>query len=181
MIEGRESPVLHDEELTLIASVDRVDLEEKSFTAKIPNGLLMSGYLADVFLPYNDTFKEHKIAWDGIFRVDNMTAYEMEIEGNNRSVSLSPIRKGSLLVDDARLLIDPPLVYDVDLIEEDSCYSIDGELGIALSADSRSELESALDEILQLFWRKFAIVDDACLSRSGRQMKREINERISLM
>ena len=181
LIEDRESPVLHDEELTLIASVDKVDLEEKSFTAKTPNGLRMSGYLNDVFLPEHDIFKEHKIECDGIFRVDDdLNVYEIKKEGDKRPVDLSPIQMDSLLVDNERLLIDPPLVYAVDLVDDDSCYSIDGELGVVLSADSRGELESALDELLQLFWRKFAIVDDTQLSQSGRRMKREVNKRISL-
>ncbi len=180
-IEDRESPVLHDEELTLIASVDKIDLEEKSFTAKTPNGLRMSGFLDDVFLADHDIFKEYKIECDGIFEVDDeMNVYEIKEEGDKRPVNLNPIRKEALLVDNERLVIDPPLVYDVDLMEEDSCYSIEGELGVVLSADSRSELESALDELLQLFWRKFAIEDDTRLSRSGLRMKREINERISL-
>ena len=84
------------------------------------------------------------------------------------------------MVENENLVIDPPLIYDVGLMEEDSRYFIDGELGIALSADSRSELESALDELLQLFWRKFAIADDTSLSQSGRRLKREVNERMSL-
>lgn len=66
------------------------------------------------------------------------------------------------------------------LVEEDSYYSLDGELGISLTAESRSELESALDELLRIFWQKFALAESSSMSESGLQLKRELNERISI-
>lgn len=92
MIESKETPALYDKESTLIASIDTVDLEEKSFTAKTNEGLRMTGYLNDVFEPKHDILKENKIECDGVFKVDDdLNVLSVSREGKKRPVDVSPV------------------------------------------------------------------------------------------
>ena len=66
------------------------------------------------------------------------------------NVDTSPIEVDEIRIGNERLRADPPLRFKVGYLELQSCYYLEGDLGLSLHAFSRGELESALTESLSV-------------------------------
>lgn len=101
--------------------------------------------------------------------------------GKGMSRDLSPITIESLRVNGVTLVANPPLVFEVDSLNDNSGdYCLNGEFDISLFAESRVELESALEELLELLWETFALADDRDLAKGARILKQNMLNRLKL-
>ena len=73
----------------------------------------------------------------------------------------------------------PPLRFDVAFDRRDVLYDLTGDFGIALSAESRCELTSALTETLEMLWAEYAQENSEILSRKAQELRQEILARFS--
>lgn len=120
------------------------------------------------------------VEMNGKFEVDESEEPHVlkEIK-HNRHVNLEPIVVTELNVNNELLRAEPPLKYEVGFLDSDSCYVLDGDLGLSLHAYSRNELESVLIESLQSWWLNYAIEEESKLSPSALRIRTMLLSRFS--
>ena len=92
-------------------------------------------------------------------------------------IDTSPIRVDEIRVGNELLRADPPLRFKVGYLKLESCYYLEGDLGLSLHAFSRGELERALTESLECWWLNYALERDSRLSSGARKLKQELISR----
>ena len=91
------------------------------------------------------------------------------------------IERRDLVFDNVRYQAEPPLRFQVsvDRVRWNWIYHIeDSDFGIELSAESRQELEDALDSTLYMLWEEYAQEHLERLSGDARRLRRALLDRI---
>lgn len=180
--EFRDAPneTLQPQELTVIARVEAVDIVGGTYRARTVDGLSFSGQIDRDFDEGALSYDPNLIEVNGVFEVDeDEQLHALKEVKHNRRVNLEPIEITELNVNNELLKADPPLKYAVDFLDSDSCYVLDGDLGLSLFAFSRNELESVLIESLQSWWLNYAIEDESKLSPSAMRIRATLLNRFS--
>ncbi len=110
---------------------------------------------------------------------DNDNVHSPKSVGSSLCIDTSPIEVSKIRVNNEVLLADPPLRYEVSFLRVDSCYFLEGDLGLTLHAFSRRELESVLNESLESWWVNYAMEEDGNLSSGARRLKKLLLARFS--
>ncbi|MXW52490.1 MAG: hypothetical protein F4Z66_00585 [Gammaproteobacteria bacterium] len=111
--------------------------------------------------------------------IDNEHEHSPKSVGDSRRIDTSPIVVSRIRVNNEVWYADPPLCYEVSFLPIDSCYFVEGDLGLSLHAFSRKELESALNESLESWWVNYAMAEDGNLSSGARNLKKQLLARFS--
>ena len=90
------------------------------------------------------------------------------------------IERQDLFFDNVRYQAEPPLRFQVsvDRDRRNWIYYLRGDFGIELSAESRQELEDALDSTLEMLWEEYAKEHLERLSGDARELKFGLLDRI---
>lgn len=152
----------------------------RTYRARTLDGLSFSGQTDCDFYEGNVSCDPKPIEVDGVFEVDeDVQLNALKEVKHSRRVNLEPIEITELTVNNELLKADPPLKFEVGFLDSDSCYVLDGDLGLNLFAFTRNELESVLIESLQSWWLNYAIEDESKLSPSGIRIRAELLNRFS--
>ena len=73
----------------------------------------------------------------------------------------------------------PPLRFKVEYDPVDQLYDLDGEFGISVSANSRSDLYQELQEALSMLWIEYGEESPDRLSPKARQLRNELRKRLT--
>ena len=172
-------PATELEETTVVGEIVEIDLRDQTCQIQTPDGFTIAGDLTSNSPPSEELFKATPIEVSGTFEIDeDGLICGIVSQESKRLVNLDPIKVETFPFHNELLRATPPLIYEVDLMKEDGCYSIDGDLDLFVYAYSREELEDVVIESLQSFWELYVIADDSELAPSGVQKKREIMNRI---
>ena len=82
-----------------------------------------------------------------------------------------------LILCNVRYQADPPLRFQVS-VDRNRIYCLRGDFGIELSAESRPELEEALDSTLDMLWEEYAQERPERLSGDARRLRFALLDRI---
>lgn len=88
------------------------------------------------------------------------------------------IEKRDLAFRNVRYRASPPLRFHVGFHEADRLYDLRGDFGIEISAESRSDLEEALDSTLDMLWNEYALERPEKLSIDARTLREALLGRI---
>ena len=136
--------------------------------------LVVEGYLAA--LPPVDTCITLSIEDD-----HGRPILDGEIAKTYIKVLHGAIERRDLVFDNVRYQAEPPLRFQVsvDRVRWNWIYYIeDGDFGIELSAESRQELEDALDSTLDMLWEEYAQERPERLSGDARRLRLALLDRI---
>ena len=166
---------LHDEQLTVVARLEAYDLVNQTFRARSHEGLVIHGNAESDLHGTKVRFSPTQVEIDGVFQLDEHNNIQtMKSVLSSRRIDTSPIQVSEIQINNERLKANPPLHYKVGFLKSDSCYYLEGDLGLSLHAFSRSELESALTESLESWWVYYAMEDDEKLTSGARRRKQEL-------
>ena len=101
-------------------------------------------------------------------------------QGLALDVDESPIEIKELTLGDATYRPAPPLHFSVTYATKDELYDLQGDFGIVTWEESRTGLEAALYEELDLLWTNYAQTDPSCLSSGARKLRKEIRTRLGV-
>ena len=73
----------------------------------------------------------------------------------------------------------PPLRFKVKYDPLDKLYDLDGDLGISVSAYSRSDLHHELQEALSMLWIEYAEESPEQLSPKARRLRIDLRKRLT--
>ena len=73
----------------------------------------------------------------------------------------------------------PPLRFTVTYDPSDELYDLDGEFGISVSADSRSDLHHELQEALSMLWIEYGEESPERLSPKARRLRTDLRKRLT--
>jgi len=92
-----------------------------------------------------------------------------------RPVDLDPIVLAPFTVDNVRVEPVATLTFTPELDETEQMFVLqDDTIGIDLIAETRAELDEALQHELRLLWRDYALVPDEKLTRGAQALKRRL-------
>ena len=72
----------------------------------------------------------------------------------------------------------PPLQFEVEFNNEEYFYSLEGDFEIILAAESRIELEYALDDMLNFLWTEYVHGNPDSFAVDAKKLRSELLERI---
>lgn len=171
-------PKLHEEQLTVVAQLESIDLVSQTYRARSNEGFVIQGNTESDLQGSKCRISPPEVEFDGVFQLDEHNNIQsMESISCSRRIDTSPIQVSELLVNNELLHAKPPLNYKVGFLKSDSCYYLEGDLGLTLHAFSRSELESALIESLESWWLHYALEDDEKLSTGAQSLKQQLLSR----
>ena len=178
---GRTNPKLREEHLTVVAQLEAYDLVRQTYRARSREGIVIRGNADTDLASAKVKLTPQRIEFDGIFEVDeNDNIQSIKAVESSRRVDVSPIEVTEIRANNELLRAEPPLRYKVGFLRSDSCYYLEGDLGLSLHAFSRAELENALDESLESWWLNYALEEDMNLSSGARKLKRELISRFQM-
>ena len=93
-------------------------------------------------------------------------------------VDTSPIEVAELELGGRNYRARPPLQFEVDFNHEEYFYSLEGDLDIILAAESRIELEDALDDMLNFLWTSYVHGNPDSFVDDARKLRNELLERM---
>ena len=93
-------------------------------------------------------------------------------------IDTSSIEVAELMLDGSNYRARPPLQFVVEFNNEEYFYSLEGDLDIILAAESRIELEDALDNMLNYLWTKFVHGNPDSFADDAKQLRNELLGRI---
>ena len=93
-------------------------------------------------------------------------------------IDTSSIEVAELMLDGSNYRAKPPLHFEVEFNNEEYFYSLEGDFDIILAAESRIELEDALDDMLNYLWTKFVYGNLDSFSDDAKQLRNELLGRI---
>ena len=171
-------PKLHTEQLTVVAQLEAIDLVSQTYRARSNEGFVIQGNTESDLQDSKCRISPPQVEFDGVFQLDEHNNIQsMESILSSRLIDTSPIQVTELQVNNELLHANPPLNYKVGFLKSDSCYYLEGDLGLTLHAFSRGELESALTESLESWWLHYALEDDEKLSTGAQSLKRQLLSR----
>ena len=91
-------------------------------------------------------------------------------------VDLSPIELREFVTQGRRVRAREPIVFTPAMDDAYQHYVLrDGPFGIRLVSLTRGDLETNLNEEMDVLWRHYACADDAKLTRAAQQLKQQLN------
>ena len=91
-------------------------------------------------------------------------------------VDLSPIELREFITQGRRVRAREPIVFEPAMDDAYQHYVVrDGPFGIRLISLTRGDLETNLNEEMDVLWRHYACADDAKLTRAAQQLKQQLN------
>ena len=166
---GRDTPAY------VTGTLVRMNFEERRLHLKLLSGRAFQATYSDDFEPdlldhprdliqvYGDvTYDE-----DGV--PTSLTEVDQIIEVNE-----SPIQIREFVFGDARYHLDPPLSFEVSFNREDHLYDLCGDFEVKLSAESRPDLEDALDDSLVMLWTEYAQEQPSRLSPKAQELRSQL-------
>ena len=97
---------------------------------------------------------------------------------NKRAADDGHVEIAKVSVGSVTYRADPPLRFRVSYDPDDELYDLDGDFGISLSAESRSQLRQELDEALSMLWIEYAAEQPDRLSPKARELRNELLHRL---
>lgn len=88
------------------------------------------------------------------------------------------IEKRDLAFRNVRYRADPPLRFRIGFHNADRLYDLRGDFGIEISAETRPDLEEALDSTLDMLWSEYALEQPENLSTDARTLRKALRGRI---
>ena len=73
---------------------------------------------------------------------------------------------------------DPPLRFQASFEPRHRLYDLRGDFGIEISIESRSELAEALDSMIEMLWREYALENPERLTGDAQILRRQLRDRI---
>ena len=98
----------------------------------------------------------------------------MTIQRNVRS----SIEVSDISVNGVAYRADPPLRFCVRYDADDELHDLNGDFGISLWADSRSDLLRELHATLSMLWMEYATERPDRLSGAARHLRTELRQRL---
>ena len=95
-------------------------------------------------------------------------------------VDESPMEVEEIVYGNVRYVANAPLSFEVAFHQADALYDLEGPFGILLSADSREDLEDALEAELRMLLEDYAEADPASLSSDAKELREQLRGRFGL-
>lgn len=73
---------------------------------------------------------------------------------------------------------DPPLRFRASFDPHHRLYDLEGDFGIEISVESRSELTEALDSMIEMLWSEYALENPERLTGDARILRRQLRDKI---
>ena len=149
-----------------IELLDGCVLEVPYDEAENAESLLINNRSGLVQIHGNVTYNEHDKALS-ISNVDKVLP-----------IDTSSIEIAELMLDGSNYRARPPLQFEVEFNDEEYFYSLEGDFDIILAAETRIELEDALDNMLNYLWTKFVHGNPDSFADDAKQLRNELLGRI---
>lgn len=149
-----------------IELLDGCVLEVPYDEAENAESLLINNRSGPVQIHGNVTYNEHNKALS-ISNVDKVLP-----------IDTSSIEIAELMLDGSNYRARPPLQFEVEFNNEEYFYSLEGDFDIILAAESRIELEDALDDMLNYLWTTFVHGNLESFADDAKQLRNELLGRL---
>jgi hypothetical protein len=169
----------HTEELTqprlVTGRLDALDFQARTLRLKLADERVLSGTYSDDFEPI---LLEHPREWiqvrgeaalaeDGsLLNLDNITEI---IEVDESPIMVTAFRFGQ-----RRYLAARPLEFSVTFNPMEGIYTVVGDFHMMVSAETRVELQDAVDDALAFLWREYVVSDPQTLSGDARSLREQL-------
>jgi hypothetical protein len=169
----------HAEELIeprlVTGRLDALDFQARTLRLKLPDERVLSGTYGDHFEPI---LLEHPREWiqvrgkatlaeDGtLLNLDDITEI---IEIDESPIVVTAFRFGQRRYSAIR-----PLEFPVTFSPMEGIYTAAGDFHMMVSAETRPELEDAVDNALAFLWREYVVSDPQLLSGDAQSLREQL-------
>ena len=117
------------------------------------------------------------IQFEGRFDPDSRNEVKKIHEINE--IDESPFEVHEIYFENTKLVADPPLAFEVHYDRNDAIYDVSGDFEIQAFDHSRNIAIELVREMLEVFWKHYAIVDPETLTESAQRLQRELRSRFN--
>jgi hypothetical protein len=155
--------------------LDALDFQSRTLRLKLPNERALSGTYGDRFEPillghpreWIQVRGEATLAKDGtLLNLDNITEI---IEVDESPIMVTAFRFAGRQYSAAR-----PLEFPVTFSPMEGIYTATGDFHMMVSAETRPELEDAVDNALAFLWREYVVSDPQTLSGDAQSLREQL-------
>jgi hypothetical protein len=155
--------------------LDALDFQARTLRLKLPDERVLSGTYGDRFEPI---LLEHPREWiqvrgkatlaeDGtLLNLDDITEI---IEIDESPIVVTAFRFGQRRYSAIR-----PLEFPVTFSPMEGIYTAAGDFHMMVSAETRPELEDAVDNALAFLWREYVVSDPQLLSGDAQSLREQL-------
>jgi hypothetical protein len=160
--------------------LDALDFHTRTLRLKLANERVLSGTYSDDFEPillehpreWIQVRSEAALAEDGTpLNLGNITEI---IEVDESPIMVTTFRFGQ-----RRYLAARPLEFAVAFNPMEGIYTAAGDFHMMVSAETRAELEDAVDDALAFLWREYVVSDPQTLSGDARSLREQLKSTFS--
>jgi len=157
--------------------LDALDFQAHTLKLKLPNGRMLSGTYSEDFEP---VLLENPREWiqvrgeavlnedDSLYALNNITEI-IEVDD-------SPIVVSSFGTDGVTRPAARPLEFSVSFDPSEGIYTATGDFHMLVSAETREELESAIDGALIFLWQEYVTTDPRNFSADALSLREDLTE-----
>jgi hypothetical protein len=174
----------HVEELIqprlITGRLDALDFRTRTLRLKLANERVLSGTYSDDFEPI---LLEHPREWIQVrgeaALADDGTPLNLGKITEIIEVDDSPITVTAFRFGQREYLAARPLVFPVAFNPMEGIYTVEGDFHMMVSAETRAELEDAVDDALAFLWREYVVSDPRTLSGDAQSLREQLKNAFS--
>jgi hypothetical protein len=177
----RLNPLISEASPTIIhpmvvtGRLDALEFQTRTLRIQLPNGRLLSGTYGEDFEP---VLVENRREWIQVRGEAILNDDDSLKTLNNISeiieVDVSPIEVTTFGFSGQTLEATKPVNIRVSFNPEDGIYVAEGDFHLFTTADTREELEEAVNEALAFLWREYAEADARTLSSDAKLLQEDL-------
>jgi hypothetical protein len=155
--------------------LDALDFQTRTLRLKLANERVLSGTYGDDFEPillghpreWIQVRGQATLAEDGILlNIDNITEI---VEVDESPIMVTAFRFGQ-----RQYLAARPLEFPVTFNPMEGIYTVAGDFHMMVSAETRAELEDAVDDALAFLWCEYVVSDPQTLSGDAQALREQL-------
>lgn len=155
--------------------LDALEFQTRTLRMQLPNGRLLSGAYGEDFEP---VLLENPREWiqvrgeavlneDGALKALNNITDIFEVD-------VSPVTVDALIVDGRTYNATKDVSFDVTFEPEDGVYAATGDFHLMVAANTRAELEAAVNEALAFLWREYVNADADAMTADALALREQL-------
>jgi hypothetical protein len=154
--------------------LDALDFQARTLRLKLANERVLSGTYGDDFEPillghpreWIQVRGQATLAEDGtLLNIDNITEI---VEVDESPIMVTAFRFGQ------QYLAARPLEFPVAFNPMEGIYTVAGDFHMMVSAETRAELEDAVDDALAFLWCEYVVSDPQTLSGDAQALREQL-------
>jgi hypothetical protein len=155
--------------------LDALDFQARTLKLKLANGRMLRGTYSEDFEP---VLLENPREWiqvrgEAVLNDDD-SPHALNNITEIIAVDESPIVVRSLVIDGVTRSVVRPLEFAVSFEPAEGIYTAIGDFHMMVSAETRDELQAAIDEALIFLWRKYAVSDPRNFSADALALREQL-------